>query len=95
MIPQEIIFRRFFIYRYAQSLSINSLVLLNAIIFAFVHIVFNNYIAVIFSFFAGFFFIQTYLKTKSLTLVCIEHALYGNMLFTIGLGKFFYHGGIS
>jgi len=32
-------------------------------------------------------FIFTYTKTKSTTLVSIEHALYGNWLFTVGMGQ--------
>lgn len=58
------------------------------------HIVFNNYIAVVFTFLAGLIFMKTYIDTKSFGLVCIEHALYGNMIFTIGLGEYFYHNRI-
>jgi hypothetical protein len=27
-----------------------------------------------------------------LFLACLDHAIFGNFLFTIGLGQFFYHG---
>ncbi|XPV67595.1 MAG: CPBP family intramembrane glutamic endopeptidase [Halarcobacter sp.] len=91
VVPQEIIFRKFFLFRYKENLSTKYFVLVNAIVFGFIHIVFSNYIAVVFSLIGGFIFMSTYLKTRSFTLVCIEHALYGNMIFTIGLGNFFYH----
>jgi hypothetical protein len=26
--------------------------------------------------------------------VCFEHALYGNLIFTVGLGEFFFHGAV-
>ncbi|MEK8021825.1 MAG: hypothetical protein VSS75_033535 [Candidatus Parabeggiatoa sp.] len=50
---------------------------------------FANWIAIILSFISGLFFAQTYYKTRSALLVTIEHILYGNFLFTIGLGWFF------
>jgi membrane protease YdiL (CAAX protease family) len=91
--PQEIISRVFFFQRYAHLFpNIKLLILLNAILFAWMHILFGNWIAIILSFIGGLFFAQTYYKTRSLLLVTIEHLLYGNFLFTIGLGWFFYHG---
>ncbi len=94
VIPQELIFRKFFLYRYKDIISTKNLIFINALAFSFVHIVFNNYIAVIFTFLAGLIFMKTYIDTKSFGLVCIEHALYGNMIFTIGLGEYFYHNRI-
>jgi hypothetical protein len=46
----------------------------------------------ILTFFGGYLFAYTYAKTRSLLLVSIEHALYGCLLYTIGLGRFFYTG---
>ena len=43
---------------------------------------------------AGFLFACTYRKHDSVLLAAIEHGLYGAMVFTIGLGMFFYHGAI-
>jgi membrane protease YdiL (CAAX protease family) len=94
VIPQELIFRKFFLYRYKDIISTKNLIFINALAFSFVHIVFNNYIAVVFTFLAGLIFMKTYIDTKSFGLVCIEHALYGNMIFTIGLGEYFYHNRI-
>ncbi len=91
---QEILFRTFFFYRYEKFFKKRLLlfVMVNALIFAYVHIVFGNWIAVVFTFFGGFLFAQTYLKTRSTLLTAIEHSLYGNVLYTIGLGHYFYHG---
>ncbi|RXJ67378.1 CPBP family intramembrane metalloprotease [Halarcobacter ebronensis] len=94
VIPQELIFRKFFLFRYKQIFMPQALILLNALVFGFIHIIFANYIAVIFSFVGGIIFMRTYLNSKSFTLVCIEHALYGDFIFTIGLGDFFYHGAV-
>ena len=45
--------------------------------------------------FGGFLFALTYSKTKSLLLVSFEHALYGNTLFFLGLGWFFWGGSVG
>lgn len=94
VIPQEFIFRKFFFKRYSFYFSSNKFLFLNSACFSWAHIIFNNYLAVVFTFIGGYLFVQTYKRTNSFSLVCIEHILYGNLLFTIGLGNFFYHDGI-
>jgi hypothetical protein len=44
------------------------------------------------SLFVGFMLANSYAQHRSLRLVWIEHALYGCLAFTFGLGWFFYHG---
>jgi len=96
VLVQEIVFRRFFFWRYGRFFSSRgAAVLANAALFAYAHTVFLNPVAVILSFAGGVIFALTYLHTRSLWLVTIEHSLYGNTLFTIGLGTFFYHGTIG
>lgn len=90
---QEVLFRNYFFYRY-ESLFKGHLLLFvfaNALLFAYVHIIFENWIAVIFTFIGGLLFAQTYLKTRSTLLTAIEHSLYGNTLYTLGLGHYFFH----
>ena len=40
----------------------------------------------------GWLFARDYARHRSLTLVCLEHAAYGCVIFTVGLGRFFYSG---
>lgn len=89
--PQEFIYRAFFFQRY-RFITGNNLIfnILNALAFAFLHIIFNNWLAVVLSFGGGLMFAITYARYKSLMLVSVEHALYGDMIFTNGLGKYFY-----
>jgi membrane protease YdiL (CAAX protease family) len=91
---QEILFRGFFFHRYEKRFKKRPLLLvtLNALLFAYIHIVFGNWVAVLYTFFGGFLFAQTYLKSRSILLTAIEHSLYGDLLFTLGLGYYFYHG---
>ncbi len=90
---QEILFRSFFFYRYRKLFGKSLVfVLVNALLFSYVHIIFENWIAVVFTFFGGLLFAHTYLKTRSTMLTAIEHSLYGNLLYTLGLGHYFYNG---
>lgn len=91
--PQEIIFRAFFFLRYRTVFSIpRTMVIANGLAFGFSHIIFLNWVALLLCIAGGFIFASTYQKHKSLLLVCIEHALYGCFIFTVGLGYFFYSG---
>ena len=67
---------------------------MSALIFCFAHVFFINWVAPLLSLFGGLMFATTYSKTNSLLLVSIEHALYGNTLFFIGLGWFFWGGSV-
>lgn len=94
-LPQEIIFCTFFFRRYQPFFgSQYGIILASAVIFAYAHILYINPVAPTLSFFGGLIFAMTYAKTKSLALVTIEHGLYGNALFFIGLGYYFYSGGV-
>jgi membrane protease YdiL (CAAX protease family) len=92
VIPQEIIFRSFFFRRYYKLFSNAMLHVASAVAFGWVHILLQNWVAVIFSVFGGLIFAHTYSKNKSLAAGCFEHALYGCYIFTIGMGFYFYHG---
>ncbi len=95
-LPQEYIFCRFFFARYKSIFGQGwGIVLMSAIIFAFAHVLFINPVAPTLGFIAGLIFAHTYWKTKSLALVTLEHGLYGNALFIIGLGYYFYSGSIG
>lgn len=90
VIPQEIAFRVWYYHRYQDVFSSTKLsIFLNSLCFGFVHVVFDNWIAMLGAFVFSFFFSYTYRKYKSLPIVATEHYLYGVVIFTIGLGKFF------
>ena len=85
--PQEVIYRTFFFKRYT-SLITNKwlLIFINAIVFSLAHIFLKSALVQILTFIGGLLFAYTYHKTKSTTIVSIEHAIYGNWLFTVGMG---------
>ncbi len=91
VIPQEFVFRVYFYHRFSGLIrNRNLFVLINALLFSFSHIIFRNYIALLFTFIASIMFSLTYLRYRSFSIVALEHSLYGNLIFTIGPGEFFY-----
>lgn len=91
--PQGVIYRAFFFHRYRALFPGKLLLILaSAVAFAFVHIVFRNPLAVAFTFIGGLLFAWRYQETGSLFTSSLEHALYGCLMFTIGLGEYFYKG---
>jgi len=93
--PQELLYRAFFARRYQSLFPRMELSLAaSALVFAWLHLVFRNHFAIILTLVGGWFFAETYARTRSLRLVCLEHALYGNLIFTIGLGNYFLENGL-
>lgn len=96
VLPQEFLFRAFFFHRYQPLFGDGAgIVLASAAAFAFVHIVFGNWLAVALSFVGGLLFATTYRWNRSVPLVWLEHALFGNFIFTIGLGRYFSSGALG
>ena len=93
--PQGIVYRAFVFDRYRVLFGAGwGIVLASALAFAFVHIVFRNPLAVVLTLPAGLLFALRYWQTGSLLASSFEHALYGCAVFTIGLGRWFYHGAV-
>lgn len=91
--PQELFYRAFFFHRYRELFGSGwGLIVASALAFGYVHIIFGNWLAVGLCVIGGLFFSVTYQTSGSLLLACLDHAIFGNFLFTMGLGRFFYHG---
>jgi membrane protease YdiL (CAAX protease family) len=90
--PQEAIYRAFLFHRYVPILRTDrARTWASVLAFSFLHIVFGNWVAVALTLPAGWIFARTYRRTDSLLLASLEHAAYGCIVFTVGLGRFFYH----
>jgi membrane protease YdiL (CAAX protease family) len=86
--PQEIIYRTFFYERYEGLIKNKWLfIFINAILFSLAHLFLLSFLVQVLTFIGGLLFAYTYQKTKSTILVSIEHAIYGNWLFTVGMGE--------
>ena len=91
--PQELIYRAFFFHRYRSIFGEGAgMVIGSSVAFGLMHVIFQNWVAVVMTIVGGVFFGTTYLKSRSLLAVSFEHTLYGQLIFTIGLGAYFYTG---
>ena len=96
VIPQGVIYRAFFRERYAVLFPNQAArTLVAAVCFSFCHVFFLNVWALLLTFVGGVLFWRTYEKTDSLLLANLEHAIYGDLVFTIGYGGFLYHGTLA
>lgn len=87
--PQNIIYRGFLLHRYRPLFKSKvAMILASSAAFAFMHIIFFNWVAIILTLFGGIIFARTYLATNSILIASIEHALYGSLVFLTGLGYF-------
>jgi membrane protease YdiL (CAAX protease family) len=94
--PQEVIYRAFFFHRYRSLFGHGrGMILASAVAFGFMHILFRNWIAVALTLAGGLAFARRYDRSRSLLLTALEHALYGQWIFTVGLGEYFFAGTLS
>lgn len=94
-LPQEFIFCSFFFNRYERYFKTGwPMIIASAVTFAYAHVLYINPVAPTLSLIGGLIFAHTYYKHRSLALVTIEHGLYGNYLFILGLGYYFYGGSV-
>jgi membrane protease YdiL (CAAX protease family) len=94
--PQGVLYRAFFFERYGELFPGKwPMIVASAAAFAFLHIIFRNWLAMALTFAGGLLFASRYADTGSLAVSGFEHALYGCWLFTVGLGRYFYHGTIA
>lgn len=88
--PQTIVFRSFFMERYGRLFpNERALVLASAAAFAWAHTIIAHPLVYALTFCGGVLFGRTWLRSRSVLAVSIEHALYGLWLFTVGLGGYF------
>jgi len=92
---QELIYRVLFFHRYEALFRSHrhAMIATNAVLFGAAHILFGNWIAIVLTGIGGILFAWRYERTRSFWPVWLEHSLYGNLIFTVGLGRYLYSGG--
>ena len=94
--PQEVLFRVLFFRRYGGLFpSRRAAVAASAFVFALAHLVFWNWVALVLTFVGGGIFAAAYLGRGGFALAVVLHAVAGAIVFTSGIGSFFYHGAIG
>jgi membrane protease YdiL (CAAX protease family) len=95
-LPQEVIYRSLFFERYGALFpSATWAILTNAALFGLGHLFYGNLVAVGLSAAGGLVMAAGYLRRRSLIFAVLLHAIAGQILFTAGLGVYFYHGAIQ
>jgi membrane protease YdiL (CAAX protease family) len=95
-LPQELMFRVLFFRRYAALFPNQRAALLaNGALFGFAHLMVWNWVAVGLSALGGLIFAEAYLRRGGLPAAVVLHAVCGAIIFTIGLGTYFYHGAVA
>lgn len=91
--PQEIIFRGFFFQRYRPLFHQTLLLAFASIVcFGYLHILYQNWVAILLATIGGAIYTWTYMKTRSISVAALEHSLYGAWIFTVGFGHYFFRG---
>lgn len=95
-LPQEIIFRSLFFERYG-ALFPNRwvMILANGAAFSLGHLFFAHWITLSMTGIGGAIMGWAYLRNRSVGLAWVLHALAGQIIFTVGLGVYFYHGAVG
>lgn len=94
VLAQELIYRTFYFHRYGPLFGtwIVPALLLNSVLFGLAHIVVGSAFAMVTTSITGLLFAVRYHTSQSFWAVWIEHALWGALVFTIGLNRYFFSG---
>ena len=91
--PQELMYRTFFFHRYRDLFRTRAAAIVtNAVLFGWAHVIVHNFTAVVLTALGGPLFAYTYDRARSTLLVAAEHALYGDFVFSVGIGGMFVNG---
>ncbi len=94
-LPQELLFRVLFFRRYRiilpQGMGAD---VLNAAVFSFAHLMYWSWVVALITFAGSFIFSHAYRTRGSFLYAVLLHAIAGNLLFTVGMGVYFYSGNV-
>jgi membrane protease YdiL (CAAX protease family) len=94
-LPQELLFRPLFFRRYRPILPRRGADLCNAALFSLAHLMYWSWIVAVLTFAGGLVFAWAYRRRGSFPLAVALHAVAGIVLFTAGMGMFFYSGNVD
>ncbi len=94
VLVQELVYRTFFFHRYGMLFGRAwwLAIVLNGVLFGLGHIVIGTPLAVYGTMATGMLFAWRYAMTRSFWAVFLEHTLWGGLVFTVGLGRYFFTG---
>ena len=94
VVPQELVYRALFFERYGNMFSSRKqAIFVNALLFAFGHLMYWHPIVFTASFFGSVIFPHAYFRPRGFIQACALHGIAGTAIFASGLGWLFYSGG--
>ncbi|KGB83208.1 abortive infection protein [Rhodovulum sp. NI22] len=94
-LPQELVFRPLFFRRYGALLpGPKRAIVLNAALFSLAHLMYWSWIVAAMTFAGGLVFAWAYEARRSFAMAVLMHSIAGGILFTLGLGIYFYSGNV-
>jgi membrane protease YdiL (CAAX protease family) len=91
--PQELMYRTFFFHRYGRLFARpETLIAVNGLLFGWSHIIVHHRVAILLASVGGWLFAWTYQRSRSTALVALEHGLYGDFIFSVGIAGMFVNG---
>lgn len=95
-LPQELIFRPLFFRRYGALFPTSAVAIAaNGAVFGLGHLFYMNWVTIGLTAAGGAVMGWAYLRHGSLLLAWVLHSAAGQIIFTAGLGIFFYHGAVA
>jgi len=89
--PQEIIFRTYIFRRYRKVFKRDwQMIAASGLSFSFVHILYYHPISMILTLIGGIYLAAVYNRSRSVLYNAILHGILGMIVFTVGLGEFFW-----
>ncbi|WP_170317567.1 CPBP family intramembrane glutamic endopeptidase [Paroceanicella profunda] len=94
-LPQELLFRTLYFRRYGHLIPHGGTgIVVNGVIFSAAHLMYWNLPALVLTFLGGCIYAWAYERRGSFPLALALHALGGQIMFTTGMGTYFYHGAV-
>jgi membrane protease YdiL (CAAX protease family) len=88
---QEVIYRTFLFRRYGELFRKSWFTILaSGVTFSFLHIVYYDPVSIIFTLVGGIYLARIYRQTRSVLFAAVLHGLMGIILFSVGLGRYFW-----
>jgi CAAX protease family protein len=95
-LPQELMYRALFFRRYGTLFPSEKLALaVNTAAFGLAHLFYMNPVTIGLATLGGLVFGLVYMRTGSVLLATVLHAIAGMLVFTSGMGVYFYHGAVG
>ncbi|MEL7464502.1 MAG: CPBP family intramembrane glutamic endopeptidase [Pseudomonadota bacterium] len=95
-LPQEVIYRSLFFERYGRLFpNAWMAIAVNGAVFGFGHLFYENWVTIALTACGGAIMGWAYLRNRSMLLAWVLHSISGQIIFTVGLGIYFYHGAVG